>query len=290
MAVGDSARSAGPLAHAAGAPDEYEEVELHGGTANRGLVVRVGDTVRRPPGAGSQGVHALLRHLERVGFDGAPRYLGEDEQGREVLTYIEGRVPIAPYPDWALTDEALVGVARLLKRYHRAVASFDPRPYRWGSGVPARWRTGLLSHNDPNLDNIVFRGTTAVALIDFDLASPGSALWDVALAARLWVPLRDPADVPDDRAQRPVERLRLFADAYGVRDEQLTALVAAARASHTWCYDTVRAGAYRGQAGYAEYWTPSAQAHDLRGQRWLDTHEHALAEGVLSRQPERLML
>ena len=290
MAAGESTRSAGALAHAAGVRDAPEEVELHGGTANRGLVVRVGDTVRRPPGAGSQGVQALLRHLEHVGFDGAPRYLGEDEQGREVLTYIEGQVPIAPYPAWALTDEALAGVADLLRRYHSAVASFDPRPYSWGSQVPPRYRTGLVSHNDPNLDNIVFRGTTAVALIDFDLASPGSALWDVAIAARLWVPLRDPADVPDERARRSVERLRFFADAYGVRHEQRPAFVAAARASHTWCYDTVRAGADRGQAGYAEYWTPSAREHDLRGERWLDAHEDALTRGVLGHEPERLVL
>src|SRR5919199_700723 len=273
MAVGDSARSAGTVAHAACAPDEYEEVELHGGTANRGLVVRVGDTVRRPVGAGSQGVHALLRHLEDVGFDGAPRYLGEDEQGREVLTYIEGQVPVAPYPGWALTDEALTGVADLLRRYHSAVASFDPCPSRWGSQVPPRYRTGLVSHNDPNLDNIVFRGTTAVALIDFDLASPGSALWDVALAARLWVPLRDPSEVPRQVAGREAQRFRLLADAYRLPAPDRRLLAGAARATHTWCYDIVRQGARQGRAGYAAYWTPAAQEHDVRGRRWLDANE-----------------
>ncbi|HUJ55612.1 MAG TPA: hypothetical protein VLW49_06455 [Gaiellaceae bacterium] len=32
---------------------------------------------------------ALLR-LERAGFDTGPRWLGVDEQGRDVLTWIEG--------------------------------------------------------------------------------------------------------------------------------------------------------------------------------------------------------
>lgn len=245
------------------------ETQLRGGTSNRGLVVRVGDTVRRPQSAGSPAVHALLRHLQGVGFDGAPRYLGQDDDGREVLSYIDGDVPTQPHPPWALTDSALVSVARLLRRYHLAVRSFDPAPHVWPTTVPSPYRGGLVSHNDPNLDNVVFRDGEAVALIDFDLASPGSALWDVALAARLWVPLRDPLDVPDARAQRTGERLRLLADAYELPDPERRRLAAAARETHGWCYDIIRAGAAQGQPGYVHYWTPSAQEHDERGRRWL---------------------
>jgi hypothetical protein len=61
---------------------------LQGGDVN--LVVRVGDTVRRPTGPWSPAVHALLRHVESVGFDGAPRFLDVDERGREVLSYVDG--------------------------------------------------------------------------------------------------------------------------------------------------------------------------------------------------------
>ena len=68
------------------------ETALVGGDVNVGenVVVRVGDTVRRPVGPHTAYAHALLRHFERVGFDGAPRVLGLDEQGREVLSYVEG--------------------------------------------------------------------------------------------------------------------------------------------------------------------------------------------------------
>jgi hypothetical protein len=258
-----------------------QEIELRGGTTNRGLVVRVGDTVRRPQTAASPAVHALLLHLERQGFDGAPRYLGQDEAGREVVSYVEGDVPTAPYPAWALTDDALVSVAELLRRYHRAVESFDPGPHRWPTTVPSPYRSRLVSHNDPNLDNIVFRGGQAVALIDFDLAAPGSALWDVALAARLWVPLRDPVDVPDDRAGRVRERLRLLADAYGLPEPERRLLTAAARETHTWCYDIVRVGAEQGRPGYAQYWTPGVAEYDERGRRWLARNVDLLA-GALS--------
>src|SRR3954454_15202430 len=102
------------------------EVPLSGGLTNAGLVTRVGDVVLRPQGPTSQASRAVLEHLERVGFDGAPRFIGIDEQGRETLRFIPGEAAVEPYEDWALTDEPLAGVAALLRRYHEAVPSFDP--------------------------------------------------------------------------------------------------------------------------------------------------------------------
>lgn len=71
--------------------DELGEQTLEGGRQTGG-VVRVGETVRRPHHARSDYVHAVLEHLASVGFDGAPRLLGTDEQGREVLSYLAGEV------------------------------------------------------------------------------------------------------------------------------------------------------------------------------------------------------
>ncbi|HEY0167344.1 MAG TPA: phosphotransferase [Jatrophihabitans sp.] len=256
------------------------EIPLHGGTSNRGLVVRVGDAVHRPQTRASPAVHALLLHLEQVGFDGAPRYLGDDEQGREVLNYLPGEVATEPYPPWALEDDALVSVAELLRRFHQAVASFDPSRHSWLTAVPQEYRQGLISHNDPNLDNVVFSDGRAAALIDFDLASPGSRLWDVALAARLWTPLRDPVDIADQRAERVAERLRLFVDAYGLDGEERSRVAAAASRSHTWCYDIVRAGAEQGQPGYVDYWQSEADQRAERGRRWLVAQQDALQDAL----------
>ena len=218
------------------------EVPLPGGIANRGKVVRVGNTVRRPQRDTSPATHALLSHLERVGFDGAPRFLGVDSQGREVLTYIPGSPAISPYPDWALTDEALASVAKLLRNYHEAVAHFDPTPHNWPPSPPRSMVGPLVSHNDPNLDNIIFRDGRAVALIDFDLAGPGSALWDVATAVRLWAPLRPDADIHDVRRGRSLARLRRFADTYGLTDTDRRRLVdAAARSNDSACSSTAMA-------------------------------------------------
>ena len=246
------------------------EVVLHGGTANRGLVVRVGDTVRRPPRATGGSTVALLDHLERVGFDGAPRHLGLDEQGREVLTYVPGSAVTPPYPAWALTDEALVSVAELLRRYHDAVSTFSPPAgLAWPQPAPALFcRDGLVSHNDPNMDNIVFRDGRAVALIDFDLASRGSRLWDVAAAARLWVPLRSDPDIDDVRRGRTPARLRLLVTAYGLPPDDRAALPDAVAANHDWLYGIMSDAARGGHRGFRDYLRGGAGARAARTRRW----------------------
>jgi Ser/Thr protein kinase RdoA (MazF antagonist) len=257
------------------------ETPLHGGTANRGLVVRVGDTVRRPLLHGSEGARALLEHLEKVGFDGAPRFLGLDDTGREVLSYIPGETVTPPYPPWSMTDAALRSVARLLHRYHEAVAGFDPDDHAWAEPVPATYDEGLVSHNDPNLDNVVFHDGEAVALIDFDLAGPGSALWDVAAAIRLWAPLRPDADIADPRRGRTLTRLRVFADAYGLDESDRTRLVDAAALNHIWCMNYVRRGAENGHPWFSRRWSGGEAELTNRTNRWFETHASALHAAAL---------
>jgi hypothetical protein len=249
-----------------------EEVVLHGGFTNAGLVTRVGNTVRRPQRPTSPATHALLRHLERAGFDGAPRFLGVDELGREMLSFIPGAAAIAPYQDWALTDEALVSVAELIRRYHDAVASFDASGHTWPQSVPAPFREGIISHNDPNLDNVIFAGGRAVALIDFDLASPGSAVWDVACAARLWAPLRDESDAPHQVRGESLARLSLFVDAYGLADRERSRVVDAMIQTHEWCYAIVRRAIARGHDVFGRMWREGGYTRAERTQDWLATH------------------
>jgi len=245
------------------------EVPLHGGITNAGLVTRAGGTVRRPLRTTSAATHALLDHLERVGFDGAPRLLGVDDRGREVLSYIPGEAVIPPYPAWALTDEALVSVAWLLRRFHDAVATFDPSGHAWPEPVPEAFRDGIVSHNDPNLDNVIFVAGRAVALIDFDLASPGSAVWDVACAARLWAPLRDERDAPDQLRDSGLDRLRTFTEAYGLPARNRGRVVDAMVQAHDWCYDIVRAHVADGHETFGRVWRDGGRVRADRTRSWL---------------------
>jgi hypothetical protein len=247
---------------------------LPGGTANRGLVIRVGDTVRRPTAPCWPATHALLAHLESVGFDGAPRVLAADPT-TELLTYVPGRAAVPPMPADALTDEALVSVAELLRRYHRAVRSFDPAGYRWPRPIPERFRTGLVSHNDVYPANVIFRDGRAVALIDFDLAGPGCAAWDLASAARNWAPLADERDIADGRQGRALERFRIFLDACELTRAERVGVAEAIVPNHDWTYAIVTDAVGAGHQGFADHWSRVAEPV-ARARRWSLRHRRDL--------------
>jgi phosphotransferase family enzyme len=260
------------------------EVLLHGGLTNAGLVTRVGDTVRRPWRSTSPSTAALLDHLERVGFDGAPRFLGIDERGRETLSFIPGEAAIEPHQRWALSDDALVSVAGLLRRYHDAVRSFDAGGYAWPEFAPPEFRDGVVSHNDPNLDNVIFDGGVAVGLIDFDLAAPGSAAWDVACAARLWSPLRDERDTPPELRGRSLDRLRMFVDAYGLDRRDCSRVVDAAIHAHERCYRVVRRALGGGHGAFGRMWREGGSMRADRTHEWIASHDRQM-RAALGVQP-----
>lgn len=133
-------------------------------------VVRVGGTVGRPLHERSPYLQAVLLHLEAVGFDGAPRFLGIDEQGREILTYIDGEVPDG-YPE-QFSEQRLRTVARLIRDCHDATA-----------GTALAGDGAVVCHGDLGQHNTVFRGEQAVGLIDWDDGvGPGQRLVDFAHA------------------------------------------------------------------------------------------------------------
>lgn len=247
---------------------------LSGGAANRGLVIRVGDTVRRPTAPCWPATHALLAHLASVGFNGAPRVLAADAT-TETLTYIHGRAAIPPLPADTLTDAALVSVAELLRGYHRAVRSFDPAGYRWPRSIPRRFRTGLVSHNDVYPANIVFRDGRAVALIDYDLAGPGSAVWDLASAARNWAPLADEQDIADCRQGRALERFRIFLHACELTRAERRRVAEAIVPNHDWTYAIVTDAVRAGHQGFADHWGRVAEPV-ARARRWSLRHQRDL--------------
>jgi hypothetical protein len=202
-----------------------DEVPLGG---NLNDAVRVGDTVRRRAGPWTPAVHSLLRFLEAEGFP-APRARGMDEQGREILDYIEGEAhagnPV-PLPDSVFDEEHMIEAAGLLRRYHDTVARFRPSPelvWRLVSPGPHE----LILHNDWSPWNALFRDGRFALTLDWDLAGPGPRIWDVANAAYCWVPLIAGATAITDPAER-WRRLGLFADAYGL--ENRGALIPALRA------------------------------------------------------------
>jgi hypothetical protein len=222
-------------------------VVLRGGVSNAGSVVRIGDVVHRPGTPFSPSVQRLLAGVRAHGFQGVPEPLGFGADGRERLRWIEGVVPLPPYPSWAQTDAALASATRLLRGYHDAARRVgtdgefdlqiaDPRGGR------------VVCHNDLCPENLVFRDGEAVGMLDFDYAAPGRPVFDVAQFARMCVPVDDRRSA-DQLGWEPADgpgRLRLVADAYGLgpraRAELLVEVDAAVARGGEWIQRRADAG------------------------------------------------
>jgi aminoglycoside phosphotransferase (APT) family kinase protein len=182
---------------------------------NMGEVVRNRDTVVREAGEWTPAVHRLLRRLHDAGVRGIPRPVGVIEGGREVLSYVEGAVPSYPLPGWVWTDASLDSSARLLRQVHDATTPLDlVGPWRSPTREPAE----VVCHNDFAPYNLVFHESMVIGAIDWDFASPGPRLWDLAYLAYRIVPLTT-ADWRDGftHAQR-LDRLRRLLSGYGTDD------------------------------------------------------------------------
>ncbi len=256
-----------------------DEIPLIGPYDQSGSVVRIGDTVRRPPRDSSGAVRALLLHLEDCGFEGAPRFLDVDERGRDVLTFLEGDVPQPPYPGWAMTDAALASMGDLLRRLHAATANFDASAV---AGWEPEWAdpTGgpVICHNDTFPENVVFRDDRAVALIDFDVAGPGRPFWDLAIAAQEWVPLHAPETRRDhDAGLDAVARFGLLARSYGIEPAGAEELVAVMLEERAHSVANIRAHVAAGEPVWLEHWAQAGkEADEAIDVAWLGRERAAL--------------
>jgi len=182
-------------------------VLLRGGY--RTPVERVGDTVLRSPGARAAYVHVLLEFLEGRGWTGAPRFLGMDDTGREVMSYLPGHVawhiPTQPADVWS--PASLAQGAALLRELHDLTA-----------GTPLAEGAEVVCHNDLSPRNTVYRdsgdGLRPVAFIDWDSAAPGNRLSDVAQMCWQYTGIGQQASSDTEAGGL----LRVICDGYGLRE------------------------------------------------------------------------
>ena len=244
----------------------------------------------RPSAPWSTSVHALLRHLADVGFQGAPRVVGTgfEDDGNEVLTFLPGSSP-HPGP-WS--DEAVFALGRLLRALHDATARFVPPPdatwQSWfGRSLPGD--RPVYGHCDAGAWNVVALDGIPYALIDWEYAGPVDAVWELAHVAWQNAQLFD-----DDIAERvglppPASRarqVRLLVDGYGASRAERVGLVdrMVALAVHEARSEAVGAAVTPDSTeavrpdGYPVLWAVTWRA---RSASWMLTHRSTL-EAALS--------
>jgi thiamine kinase-like enzyme len=132
------------------------------------------------------------------GFSAVPRYLGVDERGRDMFTYIPGGVG-----KWQFhSDETIRLAGRLLRAFHDATAGSELL-----LGKP------VMCHHDPGPNNVVFQGSRPIAFIDFDMIAPGECLEDLGYMAWSWC-------ISAKESRQPVEtqaaQVGILVSAYGI--------------------------------------------------------------------------
>lgn len=236
-----------------------DEEPLAGGNTGT-AVVRIGNTVRRPSGPWSHSVHALLHHLNDLGYPAAPRTLGFDDLGRHVLEYVEGEVTMPFAPRDHLT--AIRRIGSLIRDFHDASAEFTPpADAHWNVVIPPDTHD-LIIHHDLAPWNLVL-GSQRWVFIDWDNAGPGSRLWDLAYAAHGFAPLE-----PATTATTAARRLAALAEGYRLdqngRDHLAELLIPRIMSM----YDLLRDGHDTNAQPWARLWD---EGH---GQVWLDHAEY----------------
>jgi hypothetical protein len=231
-------------------------------------VVRTGNTVRRAPPENPEFVRALLDLFERRGWAGAPRSLGTDERGREVLSFIDGHVAWAPVqPPSVTSDASLARLAGLVREFHDLTA-----------GTPLAAGQEVVCHNDLSPKNTVYRddgtGLTPVAFIDWDIAAPGRRIHDVAHTCWQYLDLGPGVAGPAATGRR----MRLICDAYGLRDR--SGLLEAILWWQDRCWRGIEAKAADGDPAMTRLRDRGA-ARAVRGAfNWVSSHRAELAASL----------
>ncbi|WP_329116477.1 phosphotransferase family protein [Streptomyces sp. NBC_01465] len=198
---------------------------IEDGATDKGSVTtvrRVGETIRRPAGAWTPAVHALLDHLQAAGFNQAPRALGTDGPD-EVLSLLHGEPAFSPWPAALRSIAGISALGRWLRGYHDALQDFRPPTDAQWLGQETEWQPGMvIRHGDLGPWNSIWDGDRLAGFIDWDFAAPGHPLDDLAQLAWYAVPLRpahqqNRAAITGEHALR--DRLDALCVAYGAEPE-----------------------------------------------------------------------
>jgi hypothetical protein len=234
--------------------DDDVGVRLPGGRLT--VVTRIGDTVHRASQPWSAEVQRLLAHVRERDFLLAPEPLGFDDQGREVVRYIEGETSatVSPWPGPLWSDALLIDVGKAMSAYHQAVRDFVPSASAKWQYRPRPLDPGeIICHHDFAPYNAVFRDDRLFGIVDWEGAGPGTVQEEIAFLAWQWVPLHPPEEPRRDGSDPHVDqarRLRLLLDSYGYqrREGLIDAIIERIEISRSGIDDR----ATRGEAPFVE--------------------------------------
>lgn len=205
--------------------NQYEK--LSGG--NLTSVYKQNGVVLREQKDWSSTIHRLLIHLEKVKYTKCPRFIGINDSGMEILTFVQGECKVK-YPFTNDRNEQLSiikNIAEIMRKYHDATLSFERTEIdRWMFSYDGNLKDEVICHNDIAPYNITFVNDIPYGMIDFDTCCPAPRIWDIVYALYRFVPFSEKIydvekqedrtyDVGIDKEFRK-ESIHVFFDAYGM--------------------------------------------------------------------------
>lgn len=248
---------------------------------------RSGAVVMHPAQPWTSTTHALLRHLETVGYPASQRVVGTgfDEEGSEVLGRFGGE--ILHECVWPEPEESLFTVGAMLRDLHKASAGFiEPDDAVWMPWTLRQTGTGTVySHGNVAPWHVVFRDRAPVGFIGWEYAGPVDPMKEVVATGWFCAQLVD-----DDVAERvglpdAAERglcLKALLDGYELarraREDLMTTMVEFAVADTGWF---ARTQDFTPESTEAEHlWLFSWQS---RSALWMLEHRNQLTRIITSR-------
>jgi hypothetical protein len=216
-------------------------------------VLKVGDTRRRPVRENTPLVDRVLGVLEAARVAWAPRFLGIDEDDREILSWLPGR---------AVTSSAeidLAVIARMVRQLHDLTE---------GLVVGDE----CVIHDDLQPRNVVVAGDGSIGLIDWEQTRPGGRVED--LAGLCWS-FCEPFD--GQTVREVSDRWKLVVDTYGLPEPDQ--LVPTMLRRMLRCADDIHRNAAAGSARHQALLERGDAAGITAAHDWVEAHADALVRG-----------
>ncbi len=252
---------------------------LKGGRPNQ--IIRNKNIVHRPAGAWSKTIQSLLAHIRAEGFLDAPEPLGFDNDGNEMVSFLSGEVSNYPLSETAVSPQALISAAKLLRAYHDTTLNFPVSDQQTWM-LPPRQPAEVICHGDFAPYNVVLQGKTAVGIIDFDTAHPAPRTWDIAYALYRWSPLTNPKN--DDgfgNLSEQISRAHLFCDSYGLPLAQRKTLPLLIIERLQTLVDLMQIEAKKGNATFQANLDEGHHLLYLADIAYIKTHQAEIRSGLL---------
>ena len=245
------------------------EEPLSGGNTS-GVVVRVGDTVRKPQLASTPSVHAYMSAVRQAGVD-VPAVFDMDAAGRQVIEFVPGRLALDSDP---LTDEELTRVGGIVREIHDASERFSaPATAVWDVAIEAPTEE-LICHNDLAPWNLIVGDRWT--FIDWDSAGPSSRLWDLAYAAQAFT-LSD----PDQEAAESGARLAAFVAGYRASQQLRQDLPAAMYRRAAALYELLRSSHATGREPWSSMFIDGHGDHWRKVSAYVKDHHEVWASALV---------